>query len=208
VTRAAFLCAVFALALMPALSDAHLMPEGQGSTRIVGNKAYTLISVPVALLHGYDDDRNGAISVAEARAHAERLHEQIEQRVQLFGDDVAARTVYKDLQVPHWDSSSAVQSAAVIQIRVSEWDTPPRSLRLRADVFTRKDRELYFRAILGDSTEAVTLTGERREAGFFGARVAGTSPASLLRPGLTLAVLVTIALALLSARARRVQPAQ
>ena len=192
--RAAFILAVAALALTPALSDAHLMPEGNGSTRIVGNKAYTLISVPVGVLYGFDDDRNGAISVAEARAHADRIHEQIEKRVQLFDGDVAGRTIYKDLQVPHFDSASSVQSNAVIQIRVSEWAAPVTSLRLRADIFTRSDRELVFRAILGDSTETATLSRARREAGFFGAPVAATPAVSLLRPALTLACLLTIAI--------------
>jgi hypothetical protein len=207
--RRAIVIALGALVILPALSDAHLMPEGQGSTRIVGNKAYTLISVPVAVLTGFDDDRNGAISVVEARVHFDTLQAQIERRLKLFNDhNVAGRTIYKDLQVPHWDSSSAVQAKAVIQIRVSQWDAPPKSLRLRADIFTMKDRELYFRAIMGDSTEAATLTHGRREMGFFGAQITPKAPSSLLAPGLTLAALVTIAVALMSARARRVQPAQ
>lgn len=205
-TRAAPVLAIGALVLTPALSDAHLMPEGMGSTRLVGDKAYTLVSVPVGVLHGFDDDGNGAISVLEARVHADAIHEQIEQRVQLFDEASAAgRTVYKDLQVPHFDSSSAVQSNAVIQIRVSQWTTPPKSLRLRADIFTRKDRELQFRAIMGDSTETATLSRSRREAGFFGARVSTTSPESLIVPGLTLAALATIALMSFRAHARNLQ---
>ena len=191
--------------LAPTVGDAHLMPEGQGSTRIVGNKAYTLISVPVGVLRGYDDDRNGAISVAEARVHAEDIQSQIDKRVQLFSDDVPGRTIYRDLQVPHYDSSSAIQSSAVIQIRVSEWDRPPTSIRLRADIFTRKDKELYFRAIIGDSTESATLSSGRSDVGFFGARAAPPSPDALLRPGLLLAALVTIAILSLRAKARSLQ---
>ena len=59
-TRRAITVAVAALLLTPALSDAHLMPEGQGSSKVVGNRAYSLISVPVGVLTGFDDDGNGA----------------------------------------------------------------------------------------------------------------------------------------------------
>jgi hypothetical protein len=192
--RVLALCAL-ALVAAPGLSDAHIMPDGQGSTRLVANKAYTLISVPVAVLTGFDDDRNGAISVAEAATHRESLQKQIEQRVKLVdANGVAGRTIYSDLQVPHYDSSSAVQSGAVIHIRVSEWDAPPRTLELRADVFTWKDRELYFRTIMGDSTEAFTLTASRTRHLFFDP-TPKTTPGDLIFPGVVLAALLTAALA-------------
>jgi hypothetical protein len=176
----------------PKAAVPHLMPEGNGSTRLVGNKAYTLISVPVAVLTGFDDDGNGAISVLEARVHHASLTAQIERRVLLYDGTVLGRTIYQDLQVPHYDSSSAVQSYSVIQIRVSEWDTAPKSLRLRADIFTRNTPDLRFRAIMGDSTETATLRAGEFEHSYF----APKPPTPMNEVLGTLAVLMAIATAL------------
>jgi hypothetical protein len=189
--RALALAALFVVAA-PALSLAHLMPEGNGSTRLVGNKAYTLISVPVGVLTGFDDDGNGMISVAEGRAHYTSLQEQIEKLVWLSDGTTRGRTLYSDLQVPHFDSSSAVTSNAVIHIRVSGWDSVPASLVLHADVFTKRDKELAFRTIKGDSTERAILTADRREAGFFGAQVAEPARPPLMLLGLTVAGLLVL----------------
>ena len=189
----------------PALSLAHLMPEGNGSTRLHDNKAYTLISIPVAVLRGFDDDGNGLISVDEGRRHHASLEEQIEKLVWLSDGKVRGKTLYADLQVPHFDSSSMVTSNAVIHIRVSGWDQPVSALLLHADVFTSRDKELAFRAIRGDSTERVVLTARRPEAGFFGAQVAGPSQPSLLGPALGIALLLA-AYGLVALSRRRSSP--
>jgi hypothetical protein len=190
--RRMLLLAASLVVASPALSLAHLMPEGNGSTRLVGDKAYTLISVPVGVLTGFDDDRNGLISDAEARTHYVSLQEQIERLVWLSDGSVRGKTLYADLQVPHFDSATTITSNAVIHIRVSGWDTPPTSLVLHADIFTKKDKELAFRTIKGDSTERAILTARRREAGFFGAVVAEPQQPSLLWPGLTVAALLAL----------------
>lgn len=202
--RSLVLAALFVVSA-PALSLAHLMPEGNGSTNLVDNKAYTLVSVPVGVLSGFDDDGNGLISVAEGRAHHASLQEQIERLVWLTDGHVRGKTLYSDLQVPHFDSSSMVTSNAVIHIRVSGWDTPVTSLVVHADVFTRRDRELAFRVLRGDSTERATLTAKKPEAGFFGASVAEPTGPSLLAPALGLAALL-LAYGLVALRRRRISP--
>lgn len=192
-TRRAVMVAIGAVLLTPALSDAHLMPEGQGSSKVVGNRAYSLISVPVAVLSGFDDDGNGAISDPEARTHFKEIQAQIDRRVQLFdGRNVPGVTVYQDLQVPHVDSSSAVQSNSVIQIRVSQWDVAPTALRVRADIFTRQQPELLFRAIIGDSTETATLTARRPQYAFFMGPGANAEGPSAGRLGVAVAVSVVL----------------
>lgn len=202
--RTLFLAALL-LAVAPALSLAHLMPEGNGSSRLVDNKAYTLISVPVGVLRGFDDDGNGLISVDEGRAHYASLQQQIEKLVWLSDGTVRGKTLWSDLQVPHFDSSSMVTSNAVIHIRVSGWDQPVNALVLHADVFTRRDKELAFRVLRGDSTERATLTARKREAGFFGAQVAEPTQPSLLGPALVLALLLGV-YGLVALRRRRSSP--
>lgn len=190
--RRTILVATLMLVGAPALSLAHLMPEGNGSTRLVDNRAYTLISIPVGVLTGFDDDRNGMISDAEARAHYTSLQEQIEKLVWFSSDSIRGKTLWSDLQVPHFDSATTVTSNAVIHIRVSGWDSAVKSVVLHADVFTKRDRELAFRTIKGDSTERAILTARNREAGFFGATVPKPSEPSLLAPGSLLVGLMAL----------------
>jgi hypothetical protein len=189
--RRALVLAGVMVVCAPALSLAHLMPEGNGSTRLVGNKAYTLVSIPVGVLTGFDDDGNNLISDAEARAHYASLQAQIEKLGWLSSGGVRGATLYSDLQVPHFDCATTISSTAVIQIRVSGWDSAVTSLALHADLFTKKDKELAYRVVRGDSTERAVLTARRPEAGFFGARVAEpTPPPSLLAPALLLVALL------------------
>lgn len=199
------LVAAFLTLAAPALSLAHLMPEGNGSANLVDDKAYVLISVPVGVLRGFDDDGNGLISVSEGRTHYASLQQQIEKLVWLTDGHVRGRTLYSDLQVPHFDSSSMVTSNAVIHIRVAGWEKPVNSLVVHADVFTRRDKELAFRVLRGDSTERAVLTTRRREAGFFGAHVAEPEQPSLLGPALILAALL-LGYCLVALRRRRISP--
>ena len=181
--------ALLALLLAPGLSRAHLMPEGNGSSRLVGHKAYSLVSVPVGVLSGFDDDNNGLISVREAQRHGRTLHRQLERKVRLSDGRVVGRTVYQDIQVPHFDSASKITSRSVILIRVSEWDSVPKQLRLEADVFTKELSELSFRAIIGDSTETAVLTRRNSAHTFFGPQPAPPL-ATLVAPGVVLAALL------------------
>lgn len=181
--------AALLVAAAPALSRAHLMPEGHGSTRLVGNKAYSLVSVPVAVLSGFDDDGNGLISTVEAVKHGASLHRQLEKKVRLTDGAIVGKTLYQDLQVPHFDSVSSITSRSLILIRVSGWDSIPKQVRLEADIFTKELSELQFRAILGDSTETAILTKSKSGHTFFGPQPA--SPvADLLKPTAVLAGLL------------------
>jgi hypothetical protein len=189
--RRALCIAVLLVVGAPALSIAHLMPEGNGSTRLVGNKAYSLVSVPVAVLSGFDDDGNGLISTAEALKHGASLHRQLEKKVRLTDGRVAGRTLYQDLQVPHFDSVSSITSRSIILIRVSGWDSIPKRLRLEADVFTKELTELRFRAIIGDSTETAVLTRANPEHTFFGPQ-SGSPIAEIAIPGGVLAGLILL----------------
>ena len=196
--RRAFVLAALLVAGAPAISVAHLMPEGHGSTRLVGNKAYSLVSVPVAVLSGFDDDGNGLISTAEALKHGASLHRQLEKKVRLTDGNVAGKTLYQDLQVPHFDSVSSITSRSIILIRVSGWDSIPKLVRLEADVFSKELGELQFRAIRGDSTETHILTKKNPAHTFFGPQP-GMQAADLAAPAGVLAGLL-LALGLIWSR--------
>ena len=69
-------------ALLAAVSaQAHLMAAQKGTLNIVGDAAFLVLSVPVSALQGVDDDGDGALSVAELRAHTDTVRSQVQAGV-------------------------------------------------------------------------------------------------------------------------------
>jgi hypothetical protein len=86
--RRAALAGLAGLALCGALlatgpAQAHLMAAQKGTLNLVGDAAFLVLSVPVSALKGVDDDGDGALSVAELRAHIDTIRSQIQAGVQL-----------------------------------------------------------------------------------------------------------------------------
>jgi hypothetical protein len=69
------------LAATPA--QAHLMAAQKGTLNVVGDAAFLVLSVPVSALKGVDDNGDGALSVAELRAHTDAIRSQVQAGVQL-----------------------------------------------------------------------------------------------------------------------------
>ena len=63
----------FALLLAPGAASAHIMPEGQGSAHLVGNRAYILLSVSAKALAVFDDDHDGLLSRVELGRHGDAI---------------------------------------------------------------------------------------------------------------------------------------
>ena len=65
-------------------AQAHRMPAQRGTLNIVGDGAYMVLFMPpVAGFAGIDDNGDGALSVAEMRAHGAAIEAQIRQGVLL-----------------------------------------------------------------------------------------------------------------------------
>jgi HupE / UreJ protein len=69
--------------LATAPAQAHLMAAQKGTLNIVGDAAFLVLSVPVSALQGVDDDGDGALSLAELRAHTDAIRAQVHAGVQL-----------------------------------------------------------------------------------------------------------------------------
>jgi hypothetical protein len=69
--------------LATAPARAHLMAAQKGTLNLVGDAAFLVLSVPVSALKGVDDDGDGALSVAELRAHTDAIRSQVQAGVQL-----------------------------------------------------------------------------------------------------------------------------
>jgi hydrogenase/urease accessory protein HupE len=168
--RVAGVAGLIALAIgaTPSLADAHIMPAGQGSTRVVGNRAYTLVAIPVSVLEGFDDDRDGLLSVDELKRHGSALEEQVKRRLRIIGNGNPGRIIYQTLVVEHNDGPASAGMTAVTLVRITEWDGPVKTLSVHADLFSAGAKnQLSFRALSADRTEVAILTSTRTGHEFF-----------------------------------------
>jgi hypothetical protein len=134
------------LALPVRDAGAHIMPAGQGSTRIVGNRAHTLVAIPVAALRGFDDDRDGLLGRDELARHGRALEEQCRTLVRITSKGRAGTILYLTLLVEHADSANAPM-ATITLMRVDEWKEPVERIAVRADLFRAGADSLLMRAI-------------------------------------------------------------
>jgi hypothetical protein len=181
----------------------HIMPEGQASAHIVGNRAYILLSIPSKALAAFDDDHDGLISRAELGRHGTQIDSALRQRVHFFGDRVPGRIAWQTLSIEHSDTPDAPMAALTL-VRVDEWDRPPATLRVVTDLApAAPSGRIEFRAILGeknDRTEIDTLTAERNDLTFFQPKPAPTL--GRIDAGLLILLLIVLGGVMLSRRWR------
>lgn len=156
-----------ALLATPSVASAHLMPEGQGSAHLVGNRAYILLSVSAKALAVFDDDHDGLLSKTELGLHGDAINAVVKQRVRFFSGTVAGRVAWQTISVEHADDPNAPVPAITI-VRVDEWDQPLRSIRVVTDLApSAPNGRIEFRSILGEKTQVDTLSSARRALSFF-----------------------------------------
>jgi hypothetical protein len=73
------------------VAQAHLVVSQRGTLNIVGDGAYMVLSLPVSAFTGFDDNRDGRLSIGELRAHAAGIESQIQQGVTLGGSQGPCR---------------------------------------------------------------------------------------------------------------------
>jgi hypothetical protein len=124
----------------------HIMPPGQGSTRIVGNRAHTLVSIPVSVLRGFDDNSDGLLGRDELGRHGRALEEQCRELVRISSHGRPGTILYLTLLVEHSDSADAPMSAITL-MRIDEWKEPIERVSVRANLFRAAGDSLLMRAI-------------------------------------------------------------
>lgn len=91
-------------------AQAHLMSAQKGTLNVVGDAAFLVLSVPVSAFKGVDDDGDGALSVAELRAHTETIRSQVRAGVHLH--DAAGALPLELLMLDVAPPENAPQAAA------------------------------------------------------------------------------------------------
>jgi hydrogenase/urease accessory protein HupE len=154
------------------LSDAqaHLMPAGQGTIRIIGDSAYVLIAVPVTALAGFDDNGDKRLGLHELNVHRHDLGRQVNALMQLSASGEQPQLVFEDLLLPHSDQLASEGAEHVVVMRRYQWGFPLQSLQVTLSMFDRAappEGQLALRVLRGDATEVAVLSKHRFDHAFF-----------------------------------------
>jgi hydrogenase/urease accessory protein HupE len=154
--------------LQPAF--AHLMPTGQGAVRLVGDSAYAVVSIPISVLSGFDDNRDGLIDADEINAYRASLSAQISRVLQFYDSGEPGKLIFEDLLLSHTDEPNYKGADHIVVVRRYQWNEPIRSLSVRADIFdtpATRNAQLLMRGIVGEKSEAAIMSRHRNEYAFF-----------------------------------------
>lgn len=170
VLRACALCAVL---LTAHSAQAHLMPSGQGSLRIAGDSVFLVVSVPVAVLTGFDADGDRLLSLAELNQHRDALNQQVSQRLDLRNAGQPGQLLFADLIIPHLhDPDARPATRQIVAMRTYRWSAPVQSLTLDSRLSSADAPSLMLRAMNGERSEVVALSAQHTGHRFFAGPVA------------------------------------
>ncbi len=131
-------------------AHAHLMVAQRGTLNIVGQGAFLVLSLPVSAFAGIDDDGDGALSVAELRAHGRSIETQIQRGVRL--DDNNGPRPLEGLMLglsPQDDMHRDAATQLVVMGRFA-LDTDGGPLRLGLSLFGSADIERRQQIVVTD----------------------------------------------------------
>ena len=166
-TWAGLLCAAATLLAWPS-AQAHLMVAQHGILNLVGDGAFMVMSLPVSAFTGIDDDGDGALSVAELRAHIGDIESQVQSGVRLHdgAQDRPLQGVMLNLEPPDHAAGTAPQPATQIVVmgRFALGD-PAADLSLRLDLFGKATSERSQRVQItrGQQARSLLLTPQRNQ---------------------------------------------
>lgn len=147
------------------------MPAGQGAVRLVGDSAYAVVSIPVAVLTGFDDNGDGLIDPTEINAHRAEIDAQVSRRLSLSDGGQAGKLIFADLLLSHVGEGQAKSSDTVVAVRRYQWINAIESLQLEANLFdtpVTAEGRLVMQVLKGEKTDAAILSRSRTGYRFFG----------------------------------------
>ncbi len=153
-------------------AQAHLMPAQQGSVNLKGNAAYVALSVPVSALHGFDDDQDHRLSVAELQRHQDSLREQVDAHLWVSSAQGAAQTVRVDVMLSPGHDDQPDVSDQLLVLKHARFREVPDTLTVHNGLWGTDGtgQRITLKASRGDETEAAQLTADRPAFVFFRTR--------------------------------------
>jgi hypothetical protein len=124
-----------ACALLPGTAAAHLLPPQNATIHAVGDKVYTVVSVPISALSAVDDDGDGQLSVTELRRHQTDISQQFMRRFQLSMPKETGRPLTSWVLSPQTGGGAILPMRYVVVLEVLQFSKPVDDLTLRTDLF-------------------------------------------------------------------------
>lgn len=157
-----------ALAALALPAAAHLMPQGQGTVRLVGDSAYSAIAVPARTLSGIDDNGDGLLSIAEIDAHRADISRQVATLIRYDDGEVAGKVLFEDFMMPQQDEAGVKAAGYLVAAQRFQWPHAVTSVRLHTRLFEQPgSSQILIRALLGARSDVMVLTRDRPDAHFF-----------------------------------------
>ncbi|MCF8168021.1 MAG: HupE/UreJ family protein [Rhodoferax sp.] len=143
-------------------AHAHLVVSQRGTLNIVGDGAYMVLSLPVSSLSGFDDNKDGLLSVNELRAHGASIESQIKQGVTLESDQ--GRSALEGIMLNTAPPDNAPSAPSTHLVVLGRFAIPAQAtdLKLALRLFgTRVDEQTEQIAVTrGAQSQLITLTPE------------------------------------------------
>lgn len=142
---------------------AHLMVSQHGTLHVVGDGAFLVLALPAAAFPDVDDDHDGRLARAEARAHQDALLAAIAHAVTLTDGGRPCRLDGLMVQLSPPDGAPTAPAPELVALgRFQLADGA--DLRLRVDAFAPAAPATYVTITRGDDQQLVTLTPDAPEA--------------------------------------------
>ena len=110
------------------------MSADRGTLNVLGDAVFVVLSVPVAALHGFDDDGDGLLSRPELEAHHDALRDEIDRRFAVLDGETPARTVALDLTLSPDHEVAQDRAPQLIALKHAAFVSPPTRLTVRSDL--------------------------------------------------------------------------
>ncbi len=131
----------------------HLMPTKQGTIHLVDKSAFVVLAVPVSALHGFDDNRDGLLDLAELNAHQADLRREVDRRLVVADGELVGETMALDFVLSPEHNEPTGRAPEVVVLKHTRWDRAPSHVRLACDLFGSTG-----------TGEQLTVTGTRSRA--------------------------------------------
>lgn len=139
---------------------AHLMPQERGTVNIVGNTAYSVVSVPVQAISFADDNKDGQIDTLELQRHNAGLQSAFAQGYSLSEDGNIGTVDLVYVLLPSEAEIDGDRSRYLVFMHQQHFDRPPVRLKLTSTLFS-DEGSITLTATRGNEVSMVALSAAR-----------------------------------------------